>query len=108
MRRRDFIKGVAGSATAWPFATHAQQAAGMRRVSILVPYAEADAEVQAWMASFVQTLRELGWIDGRNVQIDTHWTTADVGRINQAAMEVIDGKPDVIVANPSQSGRCLD
>jgi putative ABC transport system substrate-binding protein len=99
MRRRDFIKGVAGSATAWPFATHAQQAAGMRRVSILVPYAEADAEVQAWMASFVQTLRELGWIDGRNVQIDTHWTTADVGRINQAAMEVIDGKPDVIVAN---------
>jgi putative tryptophan/tyrosine transport system substrate-binding protein len=51
------------------------------------------------MASFVQTLRELGWIDGSNVQIDTHWTTADVGRINQAAMEVIDGKPDVIVAN---------
>jgi putative tryptophan/tyrosine transport system substrate-binding protein len=99
MRRRDFIKIVAGSAIAWPQAARAQQSDGKRRVSILVPYAEADAEVQTWMASFVQTLRELGWIDGSNVQIDTHWTTADVGRINQAAMEVIDGKPDVIVAN---------
>jgi putative ABC transport system substrate-binding protein len=63
------------------------------------PNAEADAEIQTWTASFVQTLRELGWIDGSNVRIDMHSTTADVGRINQAAMEVIDGKPDVIFAS---------
>jgi ABC-type uncharacterized transport system substrate-binding protein len=43
-------------------------------------------------------LRELGWIDGSNVQIDTHWSTANVGRINQAAIEVIDREPHVILA----------
>jgi putative ABC transport system substrate-binding protein len=99
MRRREFIALFGGTIIAWPLAARAQQPDGKRRVSVLVPYAETDAETQTWMASFIQTLRELGWIDGSNVQIDTHWTAADVGRINQAAMEVIDGKPDVIFAS---------
>ena len=63
------------------------------------PVRRSRRRTPAWTPSFVQTLRELGWIDGSNVQIDTHWTTADVGRINQAATEVIDGKPDVIFAS---------
>ena len=50
-------------------------------------------------AAFVQELRDLGWIDGGNIRIDTNWATADVGRLNRAAMELIDLKPDVIVAN---------
>jgi putative ABC transport system substrate-binding protein len=99
MRRRDFIQALVGSSIASPLTARAQQPDGKRRVSILVPNAEADAEIQTWTASFVQTLRELGWIDGSNVRIDMHSTTADVGRINQAAMEVIDGKPDVIFAS---------
>jgi putative ABC transport system substrate-binding protein len=99
MRRRDFIKVVGGSAITWPIAARAQQTDGKRRVSILLPYTEADAEIQTWMASFVQALRELGWIDGSNVQIDMHRTTPDVGRVNQAAIEVADRKPDVILAN---------
>jgi hypothetical protein len=88
MRRRDFIQALVGSSIASPLTARAQQPDGKRRVSILVPNAEADAEIQTWTASFVQTLRELGWIDGSNVRIDMHSTTADVGRaINQAAME---------------------
>ena len=99
MRRREFITMLGGAAI-WPLAARAQQPNGKRRVSILLPYAEVDAEIQTWMASFVQALGELGWIDGSNVQIDTHWTaTGDVGRNNQAAVEVIDHKPDVILAN---------
>jgi ABC-type uncharacterized transport system substrate-binding protein len=98
MRRRNFIAGLA-STTVWPLAARAQQPEGKQRVSILIPFAEDDAEIQTWMATFVQALRELGWIGGSNVQIDTHWTTADVGRSNQAAMEVIDRKPHVILAN---------
>lgn len=98
MRRRDFGKAIVGMAI-WPLAARAQQTDGKRRVSILLPLAEADAEVETWIASFVQALRELGWIDGSNIQIDTHWTGADVGRINQLAMEVIDRKPHVILAN---------
>jgi putative ABC transport system substrate-binding protein len=98
MRRRDFIQGIAVS-SAWPLAARAQQGNGNQRVSILLPYAEADAEVQAWMAAFLQALRELGWIDGRNVLIDTHWITSDVGRMNQAATEVVEHKPHVILAS---------
>jgi putative tryptophan/tyrosine transport system substrate-binding protein len=98
MRRRDFIKGVAGSATAWPFVTHAQQAAETRRVAILTATAETDPEAQRWFAAFVQELHGLGWVERGNMRIDAHWATADVGRVNHAAMEVIDRKPDVILA----------
>ena len=98
MRRRDFITLVSGAAVTWPLAARAQQTDGKQRVSILLPFAEGDAEIQTWMATFVQAFRELGWIDGSNVQIDTHWTTSDVGRINQAAMAVVDRKPHVILA----------
>ena len=99
MRRREFITLVGGTVAGWPFALRAQQTDGKRRVSILLPFAEADAEVQTWIKAFVEALRELGWNDGSNIQIDTHWTGADVGRINQAAMEMIDRKPHVIFAN---------
>jgi putative tryptophan/tyrosine transport system substrate-binding protein len=99
MRRRDFIKAAIGAVTGWPLASRAQQPDGKQRLSILLSFAAGDAEVQTWLASFVQGLRELGWIDGSNVLIDTHWTTGDVGRSNQAAVEVIDRKPHVILAN---------
>ena len=71
MRRRDFIRVTVGSAAAWPLMARAQQANSKPRVSILLPFVEADAEIQTWMASFVQAVRELGWIDGSNVQIET-------------------------------------
>jgi putative tryptophan/tyrosine transport system substrate-binding protein len=99
MRRREFIAFVCTTAVAWPLAARAQQTDDKQRLSILLSFAEGDAEVQTWLASFVQGLRELGWIDGSNVLIDTHWTTGDVGRSNQAAVEVIDRKPHVILAN---------
>jgi len=99
MRRRDFISLVGGTVAAWSLPARAQQTDGKQRVSILLPFTEADAEVQTWMATFVQAFRELGWIDGSNVQIDTHWTPPDIGHSNQAAMAVIDRKPHVILAN---------
>ena len=69
MRRRDFIKGIVGAATAWPFATHAQQAAEMRRVAYLSASAETDSESQRVFAAFLQELRGLGWIEGSNMRI---------------------------------------
>jgi putative ABC transport system substrate-binding protein len=99
MRRREFITLVGGAAATWPLAARAQQIQDMRRVAILTAFAEPEPEVQRWLAAFVQELRDLGWIDGGNIQIDTHWATADVGRLNRAAGELIDRKPDVIVAN---------
>jgi putative ABC transport system substrate-binding protein len=98
VRRREFITLVGGAATGWPLAARAQHI-GMRRVAILFASPEPEPEVQRWHAAFVQQLRDLGWIEGGSIQIDTHWGTTDVGRLNRAAMELIDRKPDVIVAN---------
>ena len=98
MRRRDFVKIIAGSTATWSLTARAQQIQGLRRVTILTAFAETEPEVQRWFAAFVQQLRDLGWIEGANIQIDTHWATADVGRLNRVAMELIDRKPDVILA----------
>jgi putative ABC transport system substrate-binding protein len=99
MRRREFIVLISGAAAGWSVAVGAQQIQDMRRVAILTSFAEPESEVQGWLAAFIQELRDLGWIDGGNIRIDTDWATADVGRLNRAAMELIDRKPDVIVAN---------
>jgi len=99
MKRREFIAVLGVAAATWPLATRGQQIHGMRRVAILSAFAEPEPEVQIWFAAFVQQLRDLGWIEGANIQIDTHWASADVGRLNRAAMELIDRKSDVILAN---------
>jgi putative ABC transport system substrate-binding protein len=69
MRRRDFIKVVAGSAVTWPHAAHAQQSERLRRVGVLVS-TNMDADQQADVSAFVQALQQLGWTNGRNVRID--------------------------------------
>ena len=75
MRRREFITLIGGAAAAWPFAARAQQPERMRRIGILLPATADDAEFQAWVGSFLQTLQQSGWTIGRNVQIDTRWAT---------------------------------
>ena len=68
MRRRDFI-ALAGGAAAWPLGAHAQQPDPMRRVSLLLGIAENDPEARSRVKAFQQGLRDLGWLDGRNVRI---------------------------------------
>ena len=99
MRRREFIALIGGVAADWSVAVCAQQIQGMRRVAIVSAFAEPESEVQKWFAAFVQELRGLGWIEGENIRIDAHWATADVGRLNRAAIELTESKPDVILAN---------
>jgi hypothetical protein len=62
MRRRDFIKAVVGSAAAWPLAVQAQQPNTVRRIGILMPFAETDPELKHELAAFVRQLNELGWV----------------------------------------------
>jgi putative ABC transport system substrate-binding protein len=98
MRRRDFIALAGVTAAGWSFAARAQQPERMRRLGILMAIAENDPEGQQRVAAFVQGLRELGWTEDGNIHIDYRWAGADVGRIRSAAAELIDLKPDAIVA----------
>ncbi|MGA7250341.1 MAG: ABC transporter substrate-binding protein, partial [Pseudolabrys sp.] len=99
MRRREFIKVLAGSAAAWPLAVRAQQREQMRRVTVLLGGLEFyDASGPAEVAAFEGGLKELGWIDGRNVQIDILWATANVAGIRKHAAELAALAPDVILA----------
>ena len=79
VRRRDFIKVICVSATAWPLAARAQQPERMRRIGVLMAYAESDPEGQALIAAFREGLQKLGWTEGRNIRIDTRWAAADTG-----------------------------
>ena len=72
MRRRDFVALLGGAAAGWPLAARAQQAPKSPIIGYL-GQSTAAAETQR-LAAFVQRLRELGWIDGRNVAIEIRWT----------------------------------
>jgi putative ABC transport system substrate-binding protein len=75
MKRRDFITLLGGAAAAWPVALRAQQADQVRRIGVLMGYAESDSEAQANIAAFRDELQKLGWTEGRNTRIDTRWAT---------------------------------
>jgi putative tryptophan/tyrosine transport system substrate-binding protein len=56
----------------WPLAARAQQGERMRRIDVLMAYAESDPEGQALVAAFREGLQKLGWTESRNIRIDTH------------------------------------
>jgi ABC-type uncharacterized transport system substrate-binding protein len=95
--RRTFITLLGGAMVAWPLTARAQQAERMRRVGVLMGYPEGDAEGQVSLAAFRQRLQELGWTEGRNIQIDTRWAGADPNKARTFAKELIGMTPDVIV-----------
>ena len=101
MRRRDFIKGIVGSATAWPLMARAQQGEHMRRIGVLMARSANDPEGQAWVAAFLQGLQELGWSVGRNVIIDIRWSAGNNADARKYAMELVALASDVILANTS-------
>jgi putative ABC transport system substrate-binding protein len=99
VRRRDFIKVIAGSASAWPLLARAQQGERVRHIGVLISLAADDKEGQARLAAFLQGLQELGWIDGRNVRVDTRWGGGDGERARKYIAELVALTPDVILAS---------
>ena len=71
VRRRDFITFVGGAAAAWPFSARAQQSGRMRRIGVMMSFAAGDPESQLRIAAFEKGLRDLGWVEGRNLRTDT-------------------------------------
>jgi putative ABC transport system substrate-binding protein len=98
MRRRDFI-GLLGGAAAWPLAARAQQPARARRIGFLMGGDENDPVMKPRVPAFTQALADLGWTDGRNVQIDLRWYGSDTNRIRALAQELVSQQPDIIVTD---------
>jgi putative tryptophan/tyrosine transport system substrate-binding protein len=102
MKRREFITLLGGTAAAWPLAAGAQQGERARRVGVLMSTAADDAEGRARIAAFLAGLQKLGWIEGRNVHIDTRWPIS-TEEVRKYAAELVALAPDVILATGSPS-----
>ena len=97
MRRREFIT-LLGGAAAWPFAARAQQGGPMRRIGALLNSAATDTVAQAYLTTFLQSLRQLGWIDGQNLRLDLRWNASDAELSRIYTAQLIGLTPDVILA----------
>jgi ABC-type uncharacterized transport system substrate-binding protein len=107
MRRREFIALIGGAAAAWPLVARAQQADRTRRIGVLVGLGEHDPEAQLRVTALRAELAKLGWIAGRNVQLNIRWAIADAGRVRDFAKELVRQQSDVIIAQGTPSVTAL-
>jgi len=96
VKRREFISLLGGAAAAWPVVARAQQA---KTATIgLLGTGTAAAQSQ-WTAAFVQRMRELGWVEGRNLAIEYRWAEGRTERLNELASDLVRLKVDVILTH---------
>jgi putative ABC transport system substrate-binding protein len=96
MKRREFITLVGSAAIAWPLAARAQQA----KVATIGLLGTGSAAAQSqWTAAFVQRMRDLGWVDGRNLTIEYRWAEGRSERFAELAAEFVRLKVDVILTH---------
>ena len=107
MRRRDFIKVIAGSAAAWPLAARGQQPSRTRLVGVLMGFAESDPIAQSMVAAFRTALPTLGWTEGGNIRIEVRWAGPDPERADTLAKELAGLRPDAILGQTTPVVRAL-
>src|SRR5262249_19080137 len=95
MNRRTFSMVIAGAA-AWPIVAHAQRNERVRRVGVIMGFAEDDEVWQAYLATFRRELQELGWTDGRNIRFDYRFAGESEERMRSMAEDIVALAPDVI------------
>ena len=103
LRRREFITLLGGAAAAWPVAALAQQGERMRRIGTLSGFGADDPEWQVRIAAFQHRLRQLGWIEGRNLRMDYRHSAGDPERGQTYAAELVALAPDVLLAGGGTS-----
>jgi putative ABC transport system substrate-binding protein len=97
MRRRDFIRGIIGSATAWPCAVRAEQPERMRQIGVLMAYVGPVA--QSEFKAFQGALAKLGWVEGSNLRTEVRWGAGDADKFRSFAKELVVLRPDAIVGH---------
>ena len=98
MRRREFIAILGGAAAGWPLSARAQQSNRPRLVGALFAMAPSDPEAEMRVKAFESGLRELGWVEGRNMRLEYRWAPRDLGLLLSQATELVSLGPDVILA----------
>jgi putative tryptophan/tyrosine transport system substrate-binding protein len=101
MRRRKFITLIGGAAATWPAIALGQQGERVRRIGLLTNLSVSDSEGRARDEAFITELRQLGWAEGTNLQIDRRFTDGDAGLAVQFARELVALAPDVILTTGS-------
>jgi putative tryptophan/tyrosine transport system substrate-binding protein len=98
MRRRKFITLLGGAAAAWPVAARAQQPKQMRLVGVLQDLAENEPVARSEVVAFREALAKLGWTEGSNFRIEVRWGAGNSDRMKVLAKELVDLRPDAILA----------
>jgi putative tryptophan/tyrosine transport system substrate-binding protein len=107
-RRRQFLTLLGSAAAALPLAARAQQPDRMRQIGVLMGWPESDPEARLERAAFVQELQKLGWLDGRNLRIDTRWANpADPESMHRYAKELVALQPDLILSHSTPATAAL-
>jgi ABC-type uncharacterized transport system substrate-binding protein len=101
MRRRDFIKLIAGGAAAWPVGALAQQPERVRLIAILMGLAEGDPETKTRLVKFRNDLEKLGWSEGHNIRVEIRFAPAG-SNAQSLAKELVALQPDVLLAHSAQ------
>jgi putative tryptophan/tyrosine transport system substrate-binding protein len=96
MKRRAFVTLLGSAAAAWPLAARAQPMDRRRRIAILMGFADNDEVWQDYLASFRNSLREHGWIEGRNVEFDTRFAGGNPEQTRATAAALAAQSPDLI------------
>src|SRR3954466_6593236 len=97
MRRREFITLLGGTAAAWPFPSGAQQRKAIPRVGVLWHAASASQE-EEYLTALTRAFRELGYVEGRNIELDHRFPAEQPERFRMLAQELAESRVDVIVA----------
>ena len=100
MRRRAFL-GLLGGAATWPVGAGAQQGGRVRRIGVLMNLLANDTVAKARVGAFQQGLQQLGWTEGRDLQIDYRWTAGGGEELRKYAIELVALAPDAILATGS-------
>jgi putative ABC transport system substrate-binding protein len=99
MQRREFIGLLGGASAMWSLGAHAQRPERMRRIGVLIPTTEDDPQQQRRIAGFLQGLQQLGWMVGRDLQIEYRWPGAVPDDVRRSAAELVALAPDVVLAS---------
>jgi putative tryptophan/tyrosine transport system substrate-binding protein len=103
MQRRDFIT-LLGAAAAWPLAARAQQ---RRRIGALMSVVRDDPSGPDEEKTLREALAALGWVEGRNIDIEFRWSGSDIERAQAFAGELVELKPDVLLSRSSPTTAAL-